>query len=121
MSRTPSHLPLLALLAVLAGPALAPAAEAPVAEATRTMERTVDEVLAILNDASLDGAGRRRRIEEVAHDRFDFTIMSRLVVARHWKTLTPEQQQELVLEFRIFLAQTYGERKAALARQAEQR
>lgn len=71
---------------------------------------TVDQVLVVLNDGSLPSHTRRRRIEEIAYTRFDFTTMSKLVVARHWKTFSAEQQRELVDEFKSFLANTYGER-----------
>jgi phospholipid transport system substrate-binding protein len=71
---------------------------------------TVDAVLAVLNDTSLDSEQRRSRIEKIAYLRFDFVTMSRLVVARYWKRFTPAQQEELVREFKAFLARTYGDR-----------
>jgi phospholipid transport system substrate-binding protein len=102
---------LLAALLCLLGP-LAPASAGVSAEspAVQLVSRTVVDVLAVLNDPSLDLAARRQKIEGIAYDRFDFETMSKLVVARYWKTFTPEQKSEFVDEFKEFLARTYGER-----------
>ena len=81
-------------LALLAGPAAA--AEAPGSDAARLISKTVDDVLLVLNDPELDSAGRRKRIETIAYELFDFTTVSRLVVARYWQRFDAEQQQELV-------------------------
>ena len=115
MSRNPIR-PMAAAVAALAAVLLAaPIAGEGAAQATRSapmavISDTVDEVLAVLNDASLGSAERRSRIEEIAYRRFDFGAMSRLVVARYWKRFTPAQQEELVREFKAFLARTYGDR-----------
>ena len=101
-------------LAALAGLALAQplrAADAgPASEPSKIISQTIDEVIAVLNDSSLSNSARRRRIEQIAYQRFDFVTMSRLVVARYWSQFTPAQQTELVEEFKTFLAHTYGER-----------
>ena len=115
MSRSPIR-PMAAAVAALAAVLLAaPIAGEGAARATHSapmavISDTVDEVLAVLNDASLGSAARRSRIEEIAYRRFDFGTMSRLVVARYWKRFTPAQQEELVREFKEFLARTYGDR-----------
>lgn len=95
-------------LGLLAGPAAA--AEAPSSDAARLISKTVDDVLLVLNDPKLDRVGRRKRIETIAYELFDFTTVSRLVVARYWQRFDAEQQQELVKRFKAFLAQSYGER-----------
>jgi phospholipid transport system substrate-binding protein len=91
---------------------LGPASAAATAESppVRLVSRTVVDVRAVLNDPSLDLAARRQKIEVIAYDRFDFETMSKLVVARYWKTFTPEQKSEFVEEFKEFLARTYGDR-----------
>ncbi|MBW1688131.1 MAG: ABC transporter substrate-binding protein [Deltaproteobacteria bacterium] len=115
MSRSPIR-SMAAAVAALAAVLLAtPMAGEGAAQATHSapmavISDTVDEVLEVLNDASLSSAARRSRIEEIAYRRFDFGTMSRLVVARYWKRFTPAQQEELVREFKEFLARTYGDR-----------
>lgn len=77
---------------------------------TAIIQQTADDVIAILRDESLGSAERRERIEAVAYDRFDFTTMSRLVLARNWRRLSPAQQEEFEEEFREYLALSYGDR-----------
>ncbi len=84
-----------------------------VARATEPREvvtETTDRILAVLRDTSLSLEQRRSRIEEIAYARFDWDRMSRLVLARNWSKLTPEQQQEFIKEFKRHLSLTYGER-----------
>lgn len=98
-----------ALCAALAAAfALAAVAEA---ESPRALiQRTIDEVLAILRDSKKSDTQRRPELEAIARDRFDFETMSRLVLAANWKKLTPAQQTEFVDEFTRFLANDYGSR-----------
>lgn len=75
-----------------------------------TMQDTIDQVIAVLNDAALDTEQRRESIEKIAYDRFDMYTMSRLVLARSWKQFTPEQRKQYVVEFKEYLANNYGGR-----------
>ena len=115
MSRSPIR-PMAAAAAALAAVLLvAPLEGEGAAQATHSapmavISDTVDQVLAVLNEASLDSAARRSRIEEIAYQRFDFVTTSRLVVARYWNRFTPAQQEELVREFKAYLARHYGNR-----------
>ena len=111
MRRTSSHAKRAAVLGallclLLAVPGTAPAESAPVA----LVSRTVVDVLTVLNDSSLDLAARRRKIEVIAYERFDFDTMSKLVVARHWKQFSPEQRAEFVEQFKAFLSRSYSDR-----------
>lgn len=74
------------------------------------IQRTVDEVIAILQDPGLDLAERRRSIEAIAYERFHFETMSRLVLARRWRSFSEPQQQEFMEQFRELLSRSYGER-----------
>ena len=49
-------------------------------------------------------------IEKIAYARFDFTTMSRLVLARNWKRFSKDQQARFEVEFKTFLAKQYGTR-----------
>jgi phospholipid transport system substrate-binding protein len=90
---------------------LLPSAAALAGESAQAViEKTVDEVLGILRDDSLSAEQRRASLEAVAQDRFDFRTMSRLVLARNWKLLSPEQQTEFVKEFETYLSNDYGSR-----------
>ncbi len=111
MARSPRK-PLLsiALAALLCLLALSFGGAAEESRPVQLVSGTVDDVMVVLNDPSLDLAARRRKIESIAYERFDFDTMSKLVVARYWKTFSPEQKAEFVEEFKAFLARTYGDR-----------
>jgi phospholipid transport system substrate-binding protein len=97
-------------IALLAAAALLVAASAPGPGPRDVVATTVDEVLAILKDASLSPEVRRERIVAIAYDRFDFPTMSKLVLARYWKRFDAAQREEFMKEFKDFLAHRYGDR-----------
>ncbi len=110
-STTRRHVLLVAGVSLLALALPALAAETPDPTGARKLiERTVDDVLVILNDPALDTPGRRAKLEELAWERFDFKTMSRAVVARYWRTFSDEQKTDFRKEFKAFLARTYGDR-----------
>lgn len=81
-----------------------------VASATAFMKTTVDDVLAILDDKSLKGEPRLKKLEEIALQRFDFPRMAMLVLGKNRKDLTPEQLEQFKQEFKQSLSNTYGKR-----------
>jgi phospholipid transport system substrate-binding protein len=87
----------------------APAAADPAGEARAVMERTVEDVLAILQNTKLPIQEKRDRIQDIAYERFDFETMSKLVLKRDWKKFDAAQQREFVVEFREHLSARYGE------------
>ncbi len=96
------------LLALLTVGVPGPASAEP--SAREVIERTSARVLEILRTPGLALDEKRRRIEQIAYDTFDFDTMSKLVLARGWRDLTPDQQHEFVGQFRTQLALTYGRR-----------
>ena len=74
------------------------------------VEQTVEEVVAVLRDPALSQGERRAAIEAIAYERFDFTTMSKLVLARNWKRFSAEQRDEFLREFKEYLANSYGDR-----------
>lgn len=75
-----------------------------------TMQETIDQVLTVLNDGSLDFDQRLGNLEGIAFERFDLSTMSRLVLARSWKKFSSEQRDEYIAEFKKYLANNYGTR-----------
>jgi len=105
MRRAPAH-----ATALLAAAALLVATTATTPGPRDVVARTVDDVLAILKDASLTPDARRERIVEIAYERFDFPTMSKLVLAKYWKRFDAAQREEFMKEFKDFLAHRYGDR-----------
>ncbi len=76
------------------------------------VREVVDSALEVLRDKSLSQAQRRQKIQDIASERFDFKRISKLVLARNWKKLSPEQRDEFLVEFEQHLSLTYGRRLA---------
>jgi phospholipid transport system substrate-binding protein len=89
---------------------LAPLARADgeVAAAKASLQHTVDDTLAILNDKAMSHDTRIAKLEQMAKDRFDFPRMSQLVLGKNRAQLSAEQQQQFLNEFEEHLSLTYG-------------
>jgi len=75
---------------------------------TAVVQQTADAVVAVLADKSLTTKEKRAKVEQIVYAHFDFTTLSKLVLARNWKQLSPEQQHDFVEEFKRHLSVTYG-------------
>ncbi len=92
--------------AVVASAALAQ--EAPDA----LVKRVAEDVLQITRTDPKVQAGDKQRIKEVVETKllpnFDFERITALAMGRNWRQATPEQQKELVEQFRQLLVRTYS-------------
>ncbi len=91
-------------LAGLAGPALA-------GEPQDRVKQTITEVLAILQDASLQAPdqteARRAKIRRIVSQRFGFAEMGKRAMGRHWRKLKPAQRKEFIPLFSDLLERSY--------------
>jgi phospholipid transport system substrate-binding protein len=103
---------LLFILATVLGAALSlPAAGQD--NAPDVMVKTVtNDVLAIVReDKDIQSGNTKRAIELVEQKvlpHFSFTRMTQLAVGRDWRQASPEQQKQLVAEFKTLLVRTYS-------------
>jgi len=101
----------IALTAMIVGAGLRPAAAA---GATDAMKSTIDEVLRILGDKELKqpdkSAQRRKMLEKVVGDRFDYAEMSRRSLGSAWTGLSAAEREEFVGLFQTLLVSTYAEK-----------
>tara|TARA_R110002073_G_scaffold225826_1_gene386689 strand:+ start:1456 stop:2073 length:618 start_codon:yes stop_codon:yes gene_type:complete len=78
----------------------------------KLVDRTVQEVMSIINQDEDIKAGNKDRIHSLIKNKilphFDFTRMTQLAMGKNWKKAAPEQQNELVEEFRTLLVRTYS-------------
>jgi phospholipid transport system substrate-binding protein len=74
---------------------------------TEQVKETVDAVIALLKDKSLDRDTRRNKIRALIDDSFDFQLMSQRALSTNWKKATPDQQQRFVDLFSRLLEWTY--------------
>ncbi|MCF7695462.1 ABC transporter substrate-binding protein [Mycetohabitans rhizoxinica] len=70
------------------------------------------DVLSIVRADSSIKAGDIERITQVVNQKIlpytDFARTTRLVMGRHWRTATPQQQQQIVEQFKMLLIRTYS-------------
>ena len=76
------------------------------------VKRVSQEVLAIIKSDPKVQAGDQARIREVVETKllpnFDFERLTALAMGRNWRQATPEQQKQLVEQFRTLLVRTYS-------------
>jgi phospholipid transport system substrate-binding protein len=81
---------------------------------TEAMKSTIDEALKIIQDKDLKQPGkaeeRRRRLERVVGDRFDYQEMSRRALGAPWNTLSEQDREEFVALFRTLLTNSYADK-----------
>ena len=81
------------------------------ATATETVERLNETLLHVMQEAQALGyAGRYDRLAPVLEESFDFALMARVAVGRHWRDLNGEQQSELVDSFSRLSIATFAAR-----------
>jgi len=76
------------------------------------VKRVSQEVLVIIKSDPKVQAGDQARIREVVETKllpnFDFERLTALAMGRNWRQAAPEQQKQLVEQFRTLLVRTYS-------------
>ena len=80
---------------------------ADMATPTEVVRETVERVIFILKDKSLDREVRWERISAVIKNSFDFRSMSQSVLATNWKKASPEEQERFTEFFTQYIEETY--------------
>jgi phospholipid transport system substrate-binding protein len=82
--------------------------------ATEAMKSTINEALNIIQDKDLKQPGRteerRRRLEQVVGDRFDYQEMSRRALGAPWNRLSDKDKEEFVALFKTLLTNSYADK-----------
>lgn len=68
---------------------------------------SIDRVIAILQDESLDRDARWQRISVIIDGGFDFRSMSQSVLATEWKRATQDEREQFIRFFSQYIAETY--------------
>jgi len=82
------------------------ATEAPRAVVVEAM----DQILSVLKNRETSSPERLAKIETIAYAHFDFESMSKLVLAKNYRSLNEDQRQRFEEEFRKHISLTYGRR-----------
>ena len=94
-------------LAIAGANAAAAALSGPESEARSFVQQTIDTVLGILRNGKIPLEEKKSRVESIAYERFDFELMSRLVLARNWQKFSDKQKRDFVDAFKKHLSATY--------------
>ena len=85
--------------------------------ATDAMKGTIDEVLRILQDKNLKQPAkseeRRKLLEQVVGERFDYSEMSRRALGAPWAKLSDKEKEEFVGLFQTLLVNSYADKVEA--------
>ncbi|MEE8558110.1 MAG: ABC transporter substrate-binding protein [Myxococcota bacterium] len=84
-------------------------------DARSTFEETLDQVLAVLRTEGSSEQVKLSQVETIALNRFDFDLMTRLVLARNYRKLSEQQRADFEVEFRKHMSLTYGRRLLELS------
>lgn len=84
---------------------------------TDQVKGSVNKVLVILQDKTLDREQRWEKISVVINERFDFRSMSQSVLATNWQSATPEERERFVEFFSQYLEETYRTKIEAYSNQ----
>lgn len=76
------------------------------------VKATIDQVIEVLRDPKLQGAGkkaeRREKLRQIVLPRFDFAEMAKRALGNNWNRY-PDKQQEFVTAFKQLLEETYAD------------
>lgn len=79
------------------------AGAAPTSEQAESLVRGVgDEVIEVLADDGLSTDDKLARLIDLLDEPIDIDLVARLILGRHWRTATPEQQAEYLELFRDY-------------------
>ncbi|MFQ5659158.1 MAG: phospholipid-binding protein MlaC [Gammaproteobacteria bacterium] len=74
---------------------------------TGRVRDSIENVISILKNESLDRETKWKNVAKVIRDGFDFRSMSQSVLATHWKKATPEERERFSEFFSQYLEEVY--------------
>jgi phospholipid transport system substrate-binding protein len=108
MTQLRKHILALVMSLVAALPLAAARAEAPDQLIQRLSTDMIDRIKADAGLQAGDFAKMSALVDSTVMPYVDFQRMTALAVGRHWRGATPEQQKQLMTEFRTLLLRTYS-------------
>ncbi len=81
------------------------------------VQSTVDTVLSTLADETLTTEARDQRLEELIRQKFDFQIMSQMILGVQWRRASAEERERFIDLFTELLETTYRDRMSEYADQ----
>lgn len=98
--------PVVVLLLMAFRPALADDAQ----DAVSFISQQAQTTLSVASDKSLTPASRLERYKQIFDSAFDLPAISQFVLARYWRSATPDQQKSFIALFEQYNVLTWGRR-----------
>ena len=76
----------------------------------KIVKQTVDQVLSVLKDESLDEEKKKETVFKLVKERINFKEMSRRILATNWNLADEKQRKEFMSLFEQILLNTYWDR-----------
>ena len=76
----------------------------------KIVKQTVDQVLSVLKDGSLDEEKKKETVFKLVKERINFKEMSRRILATNWNVADEKQRKEFMSLFEQILLNTYWDR-----------
>ena len=76
----------------------------------KIIKQTVDQVLSVLKDESLDEEKKKETVFKLVKERINFKEMSRRILATNWNVADEKQRKEFMSLFEQILLNTYWDR-----------
>ncbi|HUO04198.1 MAG TPA: ABC transporter substrate-binding protein [Candidatus Binataceae bacterium] len=105
--RNPSRIRATILAMLLTAVALASASPARADDPMPLVQTMVNQALAVLRDKQTPLAQRQDQLRKIVSAQFDFREMAKSALGRHWREITPAQQDEFTTAFIAFIEDSY--------------
>ncbi len=86
------------------------AADAAQTEAARFVKSLGDEAIVVLSASDASEEQRQIRFRSLLDQGFAVNTIARFVIGRYWRAATPQQREEYLSLFRLFVLDTYAQR-----------
>lgn len=76
--------------------------------AVKQIQQNVSTLQAQQQEDAVDAEALQAVVDEVVAPNFDFAVISRLVLGKHWKQISADQRSAFVEQFRLLLVRSYS-------------
>jgi phospholipid transport system substrate-binding protein len=99
-----------AAVIILSGLSAAAPAAAEKRAASEFLQNLAAEAVAVLSDKQISAETRQRAFRNLIHRGFDFPVVSRFVLGRHWRRANAAERAEFMRLFEDYIVATYARR-----------